>query len=132
MRSIRNEVVRPDVIRTFWPKPDAGAIGQPKSGSFRLFLRHLKTLFAPDRIDTIVTNGPSLEIKEPRDLAVAISAILLGDLDDSCSEAILIRFLSTDVPLGASYLSQYFAGPALRDVKPRPCGLHTVSPTCRA
>ena len=54
-----DEVVGPDMIPAFGPKPDAGAVAEPQPPAFRLPGRHLQPLLAPDPLDALVVDHPA-------------------------------------------------------------------------
>ena len=82
MGAILDEVVGPDVIGILGPQADAGPVCQPQTAAFLLFLGDLQPLPFPDPLDPPVTDRPAGLPQQGSDLAIAIAAILAGELDD--------------------------------------------------
>src|SRR4051812_7029418 len=59
MRAPFDKVVRPDVPGIFRPEPDAGTVIEPEPPPFRLTLRHLQPLPAPDPFDAFAVHRPT-------------------------------------------------------------------------
>jgi hypothetical protein len=55
------------------PQPDAGAVGEPKTASFRLLLRHLQSLPFPDPFNPAVADRPAGLAQQGGHLAVAVA-----------------------------------------------------------
>ena len=76
MGAILDEVVGPDMVRTFRPQSDARAIIEPEPASLRLLLRNLQPLTSPDPFDTFDVHHPACAVQHHRDAAIPVAAIL--------------------------------------------------------
>ena len=113
MGSILHEVVRPDVIAALRPKPDARSVMQPQTTAFGLLLGNLQPLTPPDPLDPLVVDDPTgLIPQHPRNLAIAVAAILSGQFNDVGSQPLfrtpwhlaLRRAMLADVQVMANML----------------------------
>ncbi len=84
MRTILDEVVRPDVIRPLRPQAHARAVGKPKTAWFRLLLRDLEPLPFPDPLDPAVTDRPAGLAQQGSDLAITVAAVLPCQFNNVC------------------------------------------------
>ena len=80
--AIRNEVVRPDMIGMLRPQADARAIIEPKPPPLRLLRWHLQPLTPPDPCDPLPVDPPAGSAQQRGDPAVAVAAILAGEVDN--------------------------------------------------
>ena len=81
MGSILHEVVGPDVIAMFGPQSDARAVREPEAAAFGLLLGNLQPLTPPVPLHPLVVDDPARLIPQhPRNLAIAVAAILSGRL----------------------------------------------------
>ena len=97
---VLDEVIAPYVVRTLWPKPNAGTIVQPETTAFRLLLRDLEPLPPPDAIHTLLVHVPSVAPEQGGDPAIAVAAILLSQLNDGSGQRLLARTPRRPLPLG--------------------------------
>jgi len=100
MGAILHEVIAPDVVGSLGSQPDAGSLGKPQTPSLGLFGRHFQPLPSPDPLDPLVVDDPARgRTQEFCDLAVAVTAVLVGELDDIGGEALLIVSSLRNTPL---------------------------------
>jgi hypothetical protein len=85
-----NEVVRPDMVPILRPVPHTGAIVEPHTASFRLFLWYLQTLTAPDTLHSLMVYMPAFRLEKCCDPTVTITAILAGQFNDPTDQLILV------------------------------------------
>jgi len=81
-RLILDEVVRPHMPAMLWPQPYTRPIAQPEPTSFRLPLRHFKTLPPPDAFHYRQADLPACMAEQGMDTAIAVPAIIPGQRDD--------------------------------------------------
>jgi hypothetical protein len=117
MRAVLDEVVGPDVIGAFWPQPNAGAIGQPQTPASGLFGRHLQPLAPPDPLHPAIADRPTRVAQQGRDLAIAVAAVLTGELSDIGRELFGIFSAPRDLALRRAVLSERRTRAALGDVQ---------------
>ena len=113
--AVLDEVVGPDVIAVLGPEPDAGAVVQPKAAPLRLPCRHLQPLASPDPLDPFVVDEPASPAQQLGDLAIAIPAILPGQLDDVGRQPLFIITAVRDLALRRTMLTERRTGAALGD-----------------
>ena len=106
------------MVRPLGAQPDAGAVVQPQTVPLRLFGGHLQPLAPPQALDPLVVDLPAGIAQQGRDAAVAVTAVLAGQLDHVRDQAILVVTAARDAALGRAMLSQHPAGPPFRDPKP--------------
>jgi hypothetical protein len=100
MGAILHEVVAPDVVRPLGSQPDARSVTNPKATSLRLLLWHFQPLPSPDPLDPLIVDNPTgPRAQELCDLAVAVTAVLAGELNDVGGEALLIVSSLRNTPL---------------------------------
>ena len=91
MGSIFHEVVRPDVIAVLRSKTDARSVMEPQTTAFGLLLGNLQPLTPPDPLNPLVVDDPAcLAPQHPRNLAIAVAAILSGQRDDVGGQPLLV------------------------------------------
>jgi hypothetical protein len=133
MGSILDEVVRPDVIAPLRPKPDTRSVMQPQTTAFGLLLGNLQPLTPPDPLDPLVVDDPACLIPQhPRNLAIAIPAILSGQLDDVGGQPLLVFKAPRYLALRRAMLAERRTGPALGDVQMFSNMLDAGTPACGA
>ena len=93
------------------------AIVEPQATSFRLFLRDFQTLPAPDTLHAFVIDNPNFVSQQSGHSAVAIAAVLAGQLNDPFGQEIFIISWAFVISLGCSWLSHHPTGYALRNIK---------------
>jgi len=132
VRSIRDEVIRPDVMAGRRPQSEARPIGTPESGPLRLLRGHLEAFFTPDRIHAISPHLPTLASDEIRHRAGAIPPILLRQRDDALAQPLVIGIGLRHVPIGGPELADCPTRPALRDTEHGDDVRHGFAPAGRA
>ena len=91
MGSILDKVIRPDMIAVLRPKTDARSVTEPQPPAFGLLLGNLQPLTPPEPLNPLVVDDPARLIPQhPRNLAIAVAAILSGQLDDVGDQPLLI------------------------------------------
>ena len=115
MGALLDEVVGPDVVAVLGPESDARAIGQPQTAALRLLGGHLQPLASPDPLDPLVVDQPAGPAQQRCDLAVAVTAILPGQLDDVGCQPLLIITAPRDLALRRAMLAERRTGAALGD-----------------
>jgi len=114
-RPCMNEVVAPHMIPVLRAKPDAGAIIQPQSSTFRLPLRYLQAFAKPDTLYSFVIDLPSFPTEQCGDAAVTIPAIPGRQLYDPLGQhPFVIRFMCI-IAMATSRHLKNRACPAFRD-----------------
>jgi hypothetical protein len=113
--AVLDEVVGPDVIAVLGPEPDAGAVVQPEPTALRLLLGNLQPLASPDPLDPLVVDQPASPAQQRGDLAIAVAAILAGQLDDVGRQPRFILMALRDLALGRAMLAERRTGAALGD-----------------
>jgi hypothetical protein len=99
---------------------DAGSVAKPEAASLRLLLRHFQPLPSPDPLDPLVIDDPAgLRAQEFCDLAVAVAAVLAGEINEVGRESGLIVSTLRNAPLRRAMLSEYTADPALGQLQGR-------------
>jgi hypothetical protein len=117
--AVLDKVVGPDVIAVLRPQPDARSVGQPEPASFGLFIGDLQPLASPDALDPLVVDYPARLAQQPRDLAIAVAAVLLGKLDSIGGETLLVLTAARDLALRRAMLPERRAGATLGDMQLR-------------
>jgi hypothetical protein len=107
------------VIAVLRPQPDARSVGQPEPASFGLFIGDLQPLASPDALDPLVVDYPARLAQQPRDLAIAVAAVLLGKLDSIGGETLLVLTAARDLALRRAMLPERRAGATLGDMQLR-------------
>ena len=90
VRPVLDEVVGPDVVRTFWSQTDTGAAGQPQPSPLGLLGGHLQPLAPPDALHPLGVHQPACLPQEGGDLAVAVAPVLARQRDDVGREPLLV------------------------------------------
>jgi len=115
MSAVLDEVVGPDVIAVLGPEPDTGAVAQPEATALRLPGGNLQPLASPDPLDPLVVDEPAGPAQQLGDLAIAIAAILAGQLDDVGGQPLFIVTASRDLALCRAMLAERRTGATLGD-----------------
>ena len=115
MGAILDEVIGPHVIAVLGPQPDAGAVIQPKTAALRLPGGHLQPLASPDPLDPLLVNEPAGPAQQLGDLAIAIAAIMPGQLDGVGRQPLFIVAAVWDLALRRAMLAKRRTGAALGD-----------------
>ena len=113
MGAILDEVVGPDVIAALGPQPDARSVIQPETAALRLLGGDLQPLASPDPLDPLVVDQPAGPAQQLGDLAIAVAAILPGQLDDVGRQPLFIVTALRDLALRRAMLPERRTGAAL-------------------
>src|ERR1700747_2204158 len=87
--AILDEVIGPDMIALLRPQPDARSVGQPEPAALGLLMGDLQPLALPDTLNPLVVDCPARLTQQFGDLAIAITAVLPGKLDNIGGETLL-------------------------------------------
>src|SRR5438067_8411677 len=90
MGALLEEVVGPDVVAALGSQPDAGSVIQPQACALGLPGGDLQPLASPDPFDPLVVDQPAGPPQQLGDLAIAVAAILPGQLDDVGGQPLFI------------------------------------------
>ena len=115
--AVLDEVVGPDVIGMLGPQADAGAGGQPQPSAFGLLGRHFQPLPPPDALYPAVADRPARLTQQGSDLAIAIAAVLAGELDDVSGQTVGIFSAPRHLALRRAVLPERRTGATLGDVQ---------------
>src|SRR5262249_22431935 len=88
--AVLNEIIGPDMAFAFRPKPDAGAVVQPKPPASWLFLWHFQPLSPPNPVNPLEIDAKALGLQQRPDPAIAVTAIGRGQTEDRLRQRILI------------------------------------------
>jgi hypothetical protein len=114
MGAVLDEVVGPDVIAVLGPEPDTGAVVEPEATPPGLPGRNLQPLASPDPLDPLVVDEPAGPAQQLGDLAVAVAAIVSGQLDDVSDQPLFIITALRDLALRRAMLAERRTGAATR------------------
>jgi hypothetical protein len=117
MRTVLDEVVGPHVIAMLRSQANARAIRQPQATAFRLLLGDLQPLAPPDPFDPLIVDQPAGVPQQCCDLAVAITTVLPGKLDDVGCEPLLIVAALRRLALCRAVLAERRTGATLGDAE---------------
>ena len=90
MGALLEKVVGPDVVGAFRPQPSARSVGQPQAAALGLPGGDLQPLASPDPLDPLVVHQPTGPAQQLGNFAIAVAAILPGQLDDVGGEPCFI------------------------------------------
>jgi len=113
MGAVLDKVVGPDVVAPLRPEPDARSVIQPQASAFRLPGGDLQPLTSPDPLNPLVIDQPAGPAKQRGDLAIAVAAILPGQLDDIVPQPCFIVTAPRDLALRRAMLPERRTGTAL-------------------
>jgi len=116
--AVLDEVVGPDVIAVLGPEADAGAVVEPEAAPLRLSGGDLQPRASPDPLDPLVIDEPPGPAQQLGDLAIAVAAILPGQLDEIGGQPLFVVTAPRDLTLRRAMLTEYRTGAALRDGQP--------------
>ena len=119
MGAVLDEVVGPDVVAVLRPQPDARSVGQPQPAALGLFGGDLQPLAPPDPLDPLVVDQPAGPAQQLGDLAIAVAAILPGQLDDVGRQPLLVVTAPRDLALRRAMLPERRTGATLGHVQLR-------------
>ena len=97
------------------PEPHTRAIIEPQPSSWLLLLWYLQPFATPDAFDSVLAYLPAGPLKQRRDPAIPIAAILAGKSNNGLSQSIFVFTLCRPVALRASGLPQQKARMPLTD-----------------
>ena len=103
------------MIAVLGSEPDAGSVSQPEATTLRLPGRNLQPLAAPDPLHPLVVDEPAGPAQQLGDLAIAIAAILAGQLDDVGGQPLLVVTALRNLTLRRAMLAERRTGAALGD-----------------
>ena len=95
-----------------WSQPDDGTVLVIKPSSRLVSLWKLKSFLTPEPLDLLVIDPPALDVKELRDLAIAISTVLFCQPDDRQPQCIVV-FRRRSILQGAPRQANHPARPPL-------------------
>ncbi len=78
-----DKINRPDMVRIIGPQPDNRGIMVVEPLATLMASGKLQTLFPPYPLDLLVVDQEAFSLQKLMDLAISISAILLGQPDHS-------------------------------------------------
>jgi hypothetical protein len=88
------------------PQPDARSVIQPQACALGLPGGNLQPLASPDPLDPLVIDQPAGPAQQLGDLAIAVAAILPGQLDDVGRQPRCILTASRDLALRRAMLTE--------------------------
>ena len=115
--AVLDKVVGPDVIAVLGPEPDAGAVVEPETSPLWLPGRHFQPLASPDPLDPLVVDQPAGPAQQLGDLAIAVAAIVSGQLDNIGGQPLFIVTALRDLALRRAMLAKRRTGAALRNAQ---------------
>jgi hypothetical protein len=113
--AVLDKVVGPDVIAVLGPEPHTGAVVEPQAAALQLPCRNLQPLASPDPLHPLVIDEPASPAQQFGDLAIAIAAILPGQLGDVGGQPLFIVTAVRDLALGRAMLAERRTGTPLGD-----------------
>ncbi len=106
-----NEIDAPNVVGMLRAQTDYGTVFVIKPLSLLVAMRWLQTLFAPQSFDLLLIDLPALNAKKFSNLAVAVTAILLGQSDQSLSKAVIFLLYGLIVMCGSRHANRFACMP---------------------
>jgi len=113
--AVLDKIVGPDVIAALGPEADTGSVIEPEPPALGLPGRNFQPLASPDPLDPLVVDEPAGPAQQLGDLAIAVAAILPGQLDDVGGQPLLIISALRDLALCRAMLAERHTGAALGD-----------------
>ena len=113
--AVLDKVVGPDVITVLGPEPDTGAVVEPEATALRLPGWDFQPLASPDPLDPLVVDQPASPTQQLGNLAIAIAAILPGQLNEISGQPLLIGTAMRYLALCRTMLAERRTGAALGD-----------------
>ena len=101
------------MIGALGPQPDARSVVQPETAALGLLGRDLQPLASPDPLDPLVVDQPAGPAQQLGDLAIAVAAILPGQLDDVGCQPLFVVTAPRDLALRRAVLPERRTGTAL-------------------
>jgi pimeloyl-ACP methyl ester carboxylesterase len=109
------------------PQPNARSVGQPEPAALGLLMGNLQPFTLPDTLDPLVVDYPARLAQERGDLAVAIAAVVPGELDNIGCETLLVVTTTRDLAVRRAMLPERRTGATLGHMQPRSHLLDTGS-----
>ena len=103
------------MIAVLGSEPNAGAVVEPEATTPGLPSRNLQPLASPDPLHPLVVDEPAGATQQFGDLAIAITAIPLGQLDNVSRQPLFIVTALRDLALCRAMLAERRTGTALGD-----------------
>ena len=103
------------MIAVLGPEPDAGAVVEPQAAALRLPCGHFQPLASPDPLDPLVVDEPSGPAQQLGDLAIAVAAILPGQIDGVGRQKLCVLTALLSLTLCRAMLPERRTGAALGD-----------------
>jgi hypothetical protein len=100
---------------TLGPQPNARSVIQPQPRALGLAGGDLQPLASPDTFDPLVVDEPAGPAQQLGDLAIAVAAILPGQLDDIGRQPFFVGTAPRDLALRRAMLTESGAGTPLGD-----------------
>jgi hypothetical protein len=107
-------------------------IREPQPTAFGLLLGYLEPLAPPDPLNPLVIHQPAGSSQQSRDLAVAGTAVLPGELDDVGRQPLLVVAALRQLALRRAMLPERRTGATLGNAKDTTNMLDAGAPTRRA
>ena len=111
---------------------DARPVIQPEPSALGLLGRDLKTLAAPDPLDTLVVDDPTSIPQQSRDLTIAVAAIFAGQFDKIGCELLFVISAPRHLTLCRTVLPEGAAHTPLGQLRHRHDVVDTSAPARRA
>ena len=117
------------MIAMLRPQTQARAISQPQPAALRLSAWNLQPLTPPDPLDPLVVDDPTgLIPQHPRNLAIAVAAILSGQLNDVGGQLPFVFTAPRHLALRRTMLAERRTSAALGDMQVMSDMLDTGTP----
>jgi hypothetical protein len=97
------------------PQTDAGPVGKPQTATLWLLVGDLQPFAAPDALDPLIVDQPAGPARQLGDLAIAVAAILAGQLNDVGRQPLFVGTALRDLTLRRTMLTERRTGAALGD-----------------
>ena len=111
-----DEVNAPDVVRMLRPQPNDRAVLVIEPFTSLVAIRQSQTFFPPQPLNLLVLDDPAFDTKKLGDLAITVTAILLGQPDQCQAEFVIILWCCL-VAQRAPRQADRFAGSSLRRIE---------------
>ena len=103
------------MIAVLSPEPDTGAVVEPEATALRLPGWDFQPLASPDPLDPLVIDQPASPTQQFGDLAIAVAAILPGQLNEVGDQPLFIVTALWDLALRRAMLTERRTSAALGD-----------------
>ena len=113
MGALLEKVVGPDVVGALGPQPDARSVGQPQPAALGLPGGDLQPLASPDPLDPFVVDQPAGSAQQFGDLAIAVAAVLPGQLGNVVRQPGFVVTAPRNLALRRAMLVERRAGTTL-------------------